>query len=223
MNGQLTLSFVSRPAYGQADFVVAAANRDAVAWIDRWPAWPSPALVLWGPAGCGKSHLVQVWRARSGAGVIAAADVTPEFVFGHSAPNLAIEDVDRGRGDEQALLALYRRSAEAGGHVLITARVPPSLWTIALADLGSRLRASHAVAMKAPDDELLAAIATKMFADRQLRVGQEVVAYLLSRTERSVAALAQTVDRLDAMALVERREITVALARSAVESLDQVR
>ena len=32
-------------------------NREALAWIDRWPDWPAPALALGGPAGCGKTHL----------------------------------------------------------------------------------------------------------------------------------------------------------------------
>ena len=41
-------------------------NEAAVAWLDRWPHWPAPALVLWGPAGSGKTHLAQVFARALG-------------------------------------------------------------------------------------------------------------------------------------------------------------
>ena len=50
-----------------ADFLIAPCNRDAVAWVDRWPEWSAPALILYGSSGSGKSHLAHVWRARSNA------------------------------------------------------------------------------------------------------------------------------------------------------------
>ena len=44
-----------------------ACNREALAWLARWPDWPAPALVLYGPPGCGKSHLARIWAARAAA------------------------------------------------------------------------------------------------------------------------------------------------------------
>ncbi|MEE8443775.1 MAG: DNA replication protein, partial [Alphaproteobacteria bacterium] len=66
-SAQLPLDLGHRPAMGAADFLVAPCNRDVVAWLDRWPDWPGPALAIHGPAGCGKTHLTHVWRAMSGA------------------------------------------------------------------------------------------------------------------------------------------------------------
>ena len=54
-------------AMGREDFLVSPSNADAVAWIDRWPDWPGPALVIVGPPGSGKTHLGQVWRQQAGA------------------------------------------------------------------------------------------------------------------------------------------------------------
>ena len=31
------------PTYARRDFMVAEGNREALAWIDRWPDWPAPA------------------------------------------------------------------------------------------------------------------------------------------------------------------------------------
>ncbi len=68
---QLPLDLGFRVALGRADFLIAPCNAAAVAWIDRWPDWPAPALALWGPAGSGKTHLLEVWRALSKAVAIA--------------------------------------------------------------------------------------------------------------------------------------------------------
>jgi hypothetical protein len=81
---QLTLDLGMRPAYGLEDFIVAAPNRAAVAWIDSWPGWPGVALAVTGPPGSGKTHLCQVWRQRAGARPIdlaaLAAAPPPELV-----------------------------------------------------------------------------------------------------------------------------------------------
>jgi chromosomal replication initiation ATPase DnaA len=78
------------------------------------------------------------------------------------------------------------------------------------------LRAVLAIGIGLPDDALLGAVLVKHFADRQLRVAPEVIAYLLTHMERSFAAAAQMVSRLDAVSLRDRRAITVPLARQLV-------
>ena len=71
--------------------------------------------------------------------------------------------------------------------------------------------------MPIPDDALIAAVLAKRFADHGLRVGDDVIAYLTLRIERSFAGAAEIVARLDALALAERRDITVPLARELLE------
>lgn len=210
------------------DFLVAPSNEAAVAWIDAWPNWPAPALVIHGAAGCGKSHLAQVWRVRSGAALAAPADLDPATVpelVGHSRA-IVIERAHEVAGvpaQERALLHLYNIMAETSGHLLLTAAYGPAHWLLKLADLRSRLCAAPAAAVEAPDDALLAAIIVKLFADRQVRVPIEVVDFLITRTERSVDAVRVLVAELDAAALAAKRRITVPfvrdlLARRAVVS-----
>jgi chromosomal replication initiation ATPase DnaA len=74
-----------------------------------------------------------------------------------------------------------------------------------------------AIAISAPDDALLASILVKLFADRQLRVDNAVIDYLLPRMERSFAAAQRLVRRLDRSGLALGRAVTVSLARSALE------
>lgn len=209
---QLVLAFEHRTAMGGADFLVADSNADAVGWIDRWPDWPGPALALHGPAGSGKSHLGQVFRDKSGAALATKAGIEAGQSDGTA---WVIDGVCRAIAEagEEALLHFYNAVAEAGGTLLLIEREPPARWGVVLADLRSRLKAASAVGIGPPCDDLLAAVLVKLFADRQLRVGTEVVEYVLPRMERSFAAAGALVERLDRSALAARREITVPLAR----------
>ncbi len=223
--GQLTLDLGHRPALGMDDFLVTPCNREAVAWIDRWPDWPGPALAIHGPPGCGKTHLAHVFRARSAAKLIAPEALgrtEPDGLLGEARVCM-LDDAGRVAGGsvrERALLHLYNVVAERQGHLLLAARKPPGRWPVGLPDLRSRLAAMPAVSVGAPDDELIGALLVKLFADRQLRVGQDVVAFLLTRMERSFDAARRMVAAIDETALAERRNITVPLVRDVLRHQD---
>src|SRR5262249_61771189 len=77
---QLALDLPHRTAFGRSDFMVSDSNITAVERIDRWPDWPSPALVLHGPPGCGKTHLIHVWRESASAFIITGESLTDAIV-----------------------------------------------------------------------------------------------------------------------------------------------
>lgn len=220
MTRQMLLDLGHRAALGREDFLVAPSNRDAVAWLDLWPNWPGPGIVIYGPEACGKSHLAEVWRTRSKARVLNAEDIAgrdaPALVDGALA--VVVEHADR-TVDERALLHLYNYLAGQGGSLLLTAATAPAHWNLKLADLRSRLAALPAIAVGAPDDGLIEAVMVKQFADRQIRVTPDVVAYLVTRVERSLATVRAVVAALDAAALAERRPITVPLARQVLDRM----
>ncbi len=219
---QLALDLGVRQALGREDFLVAPINGDAVAWIDRWPDWPAPALALVGPPGCGKTHLAHVWQVGSRAALLEADAVArwdPED-FPGAAANCIVEHADRV-ADEAALLHLYNFIAERSGALLLTARTAPARWPVRLPDLASRLRAAPVAAISAPDDAVIEAVLVKLFADRQLRVGPEVVAFLVARIERSFAAARATVAALDEAAMQAGRGVTVPLAGTVLDRLGE--
>src|SRR5215510_3717328 len=110
MPSQLTFDLaLPPPTYAREDFVVALGNREALAWIDRWPDWPAPALALAGPPGCGKTHLGRIWAARAGGLVIEAAELEDKTVadlaeLAAASPAIVIEGADRA--PERALFHL---------------------------------------------------------------------------------------------------------------------
>ena len=85
--------------------------------------------------------------------------------------------------------------------------------SFALPDLASRLRAAPSVAIREPDEQLLGALLVKLFNDRQIRVGADVLHYVLPRIERSFEAVRDLVDEADRRAMVEKRKISIPLMR----------
>ena len=109
---------------------------------------------------------------------------------------------------------------DAGGWLLVTSRDPPAAWNIALPDLASRVAGAPHAVIGPPDDAVLTALIVKLFADRQLKPSPEVVSYLVSRIERSFAALRRVVAALDKAALAAGRKVTVPLARRVLEEMN---
>jgi chromosomal replication initiation ATPase DnaA len=215
----MPLDFGHRAALGREDFLVAPSNQDAVVWIDAWPNWPTSGLVIYGPRASGKTHLAEVWRVSSGAVRLAAREVglrEPPDVLSASRA-LLVEDVDRGV-DETALFHLYNFLMAERGSILLTGSTAPVQWALRLADLRSRLMALPSVAVGQPDDALIEAVMVKHFADRQLRIAPDVIAYVVPRLHRSFDAVRSIVAELDRAALAEGRGVTVPLARRVLQS-----
>ena len=205
---QLVLPLEIRSAQGRADFIVAPANQQAVAFLDSYPHWPAPAVALFGPAASGKSHLAAVWADKAGATVLEAA----QLESGIPAGPLVVENVTAGVA-EAPLFALLER----GTPLLLTAQLPPAEWpekfALALPDLVSRVRALLAFALWAPDDALLMGLAVKLFADRQVQVPENVVTHMIRSLERSPAAIRDFVARADMIALAGKRPINISLIK----------
>ncbi|MCB9989762.1 MAG: DNA replication protein [Rhodospirillales bacterium] len=215
---QLPLDLGHRPAQGREDFMVAPSNHDAVAWIDRWPDWPAPALILYGPVASGKSHLASVWAVKTNAVLVnnRCLSHTDADELAALGKYLVIDNVDLWLGDrnvETTLFHLYNLMREEGRTMLLTMHMAPTHTEFIIPDLASRLRAAPAAAIQPPDDTLLAALLVKLFADRQLMIGSDVLNYLVPRMERSFAAAYELVRAADRLALSEKRPISVSLIR----------
>lgn len=214
---QLPLNLPHRVSLGGDDFLVAPCNRDAVAWLDKWPDWPEGRLCLVGPKSSGKTHLVSVHRAWSNATAISARDLVsgnPEDLLGKQKA-LVFDDADRDLAPEaeQGLFHLMNSLRTEGGSLLMTAAKAPKRWAAVLPDLASRLAATAVAEIREADDEVLMALLVKQFHDRQLSVSSDIISYALGRIERTHEAAAALVAKVDNVSLAGKRKINLPLVR----------
>lgn len=200
---------------GAEGFVVSDCNRAAVEALADWPNLIGGVMAICGPPGCGKSRLAQIWAERVGAVALHGAEaalIDPAEIEGR--PVLLDRAMD---ADDETLFHLINLTQATGGALLLVSRPAPSAWPIALPDLRSRLDAVRTVPIGAPDDSVLSAMLEARFAERGIRPQKDVIPYLLRRIDRSAAAAADVVERLDAL----HRPVTRALARAVVEGAEE--
>lgn len=207
---QLPLDLPVHAGLSRDDLAVTAANRVAAGMIDAWPDWPGSLLVLAGPAGSGKTHLAGIWAANAGAETRKMADLAAAAP--PASGRIVLEDATPGAIDETALFHCLNHVRAAGGSCLITSAFPIEAWNISLPDLSSRLRAAQYAVIEPPDDDLLAAVLTKLFADRQVETPRTVIRFLLPRMERSLEAARLLVGEIDREAMAMGGRITRDLA-----------
>ncbi len=217
---QIPFPLAHAPALSRDDLIVTPANLQAVSLIDRWPDWPSPVVILAGPAGSGKSHLATIWREWSNATAITPGELgNGEPIVGHGP--VLIDGIGSDPFDEPGLFHLINAVRAAGTDLLLTSRHFPTAWRVRLPDLTSRLKAATTIEVYEPDDALLQGVIAKLFADRQVEVEPHVISYLARRIERSLATAIAVVDRLDQTALEKKSRITRALAAEIVNAIDE--
>ncbi|MDG1859397.1 MAG: DnaA/Hda family protein [Emcibacteraceae bacterium] len=217
---QLILGLPVSLAYSDVDFLRSSSNEEAVAWVEHWPNWPaSHCLILYGPEGCGKTHLSHVWKNVSGAEVLSIKDLNSfdytnaeNFVF-------IVEDVMDDLSQKQTqedLLHLYNWVLEQGGYLLLTSRRHPKNWNLTLADLSSRMLAAGAVKIKEPDDQLLQAVIVKQCADRQIKLSEKILNYIIKNTERSFSEVGNLIHAIDRISLSEKKKVSLATVKQAL-------
>ena len=212
--------------------MVAACNEEAVRTIDLWPNWPYFAICIFGPEGCGKTHLANVF-----AQIVATYTAHPYRIpfikadqlnneLAHTlfetSPQIVIENLHQ-LTNQEALFHLYNTYRDLGGHILFTSENAPARLNFSLPDLRSRLNIVPAIEIKAPDDELLMALLLKLFADRQITPTQELLNYLLKNMQRSFSYARKLVEEIDNISLARKRAVSLPIAKEAIETLDSDR
>jgi DnaA family protein len=210
---------------------VPGANLEAVESLARI-AGGAPGEVVWlcGPAGVGKSHLLQALCARAQRGALESAylPLRPLHALGLEALAgwqrmrlLALDDLETIAGDrcwEQAVFGLYREAQERGATLVATAPEPPRQLPWSLPDLASRFAAATLLALR-PLDEAQQREALRLRARaRGLELPEETALYLQRRFPRDLPTLYQLLDTLDEAALAAQRRVTVPFIRSVLES-----
>ena len=217
MNTQLTFDWPVGVALGEDNFFVSDANAQAYAMIGTAISWPERKLIVTGPSGSGKSHLCRVAQGLLDATIYHATALPTSLPIG----SIIVEDMEQlSETDQEAMFHLHNHQHHSGAYLMMTAKTAPRDWEMTLPDLKSRMQGTTLTTIDDPDDALLSALLMKLMSDRQIMPPLALVAYLVPRIERSFAAAADIVARLDAQSLAQGRTIGRALAASLLDNKD---
>jgi DnaA family protein len=202
------------------------ANAEAVEALKRLASGDSRAPVwIFGPAGAGKTHLLQAGCALAGsqqrtAAYLPLAALAPEgpaFLDGLEQLDLvALDDLDAVAGNagwERGLFMLYNALAEHRGQLVLAAMAAPAALGIQLPDLASRLAASEVHRLQPLSETEQAEALRRRASHRGLELPEETLGFLTRRAPRDFATLCRMLDQLDTESLAAQRKLTIPFVR----------
>ncbi len=225
-------------------FVVGAANRmahAAVELVGTRPGEMSP-LILHGPSGTGKTHLLEgicdrfrALHPRASAVYLSAEQFTTTFLQSlhgtglpgfrrtcRSADLLAIDDLQFFVGKRATIVELQQTIdvLQRQGRQLVFAcdREPETLVDLG-PDLLVRLRGGMTARLLPPDEEVRRGIVAAIASRRGLAIPSDVVQYIAARMTRHSRELAGAINRLEATSHMLGLPISLAMAEESLADL----
>lgn len=206
-----------------------ARNREAVEHAHGVAAGATTAATWFcGPAGTGKTHLLQAICTRAGgtvrAGYVPLAELASlgvEILEGLSTLEcVCLDDVDRVAGElpwEKALFGLLREMQEKDGRLIAAAHSPPALLAWKLPDLGSRFGAAAIFQLKELDEREQQQALQLHARVRGFELPEETSRWLQRRFPRDMRTQYELLDTLDEAALVAQRRLTIPFIRTVLK------
>lgn len=207
----------SHTSYKREDFTVSTANQEAFFWLTAPRPWINPWTVLYGPAGSGKTHLAHVWSQNQARFVDSLSGDLYELI--KLSNKFVLDPLERFIETPESLFHFLNFAKEHGREVLMLSYHAPNHLEIELKDLSSRLRSAHVLYVDLPDDELLYAVIRKVATDHHIIMSDEVIRYILNRSERSFEMIKTVVAAVAVESLREHADITIPFVKSILIQL----
>jgi DnaA family protein len=183
-------------------------------------------IYIWGPPGCGRSHLLQALMHTEPAGrgrLMGPHSPLSNFDFDPSVSLYAIDDCDRLNPAQQiAAFNLFNQVRAALPCALVAVGDAAPLNLKVREDLRTRLGWGLVYHLSPLADELKMAALQHAAHERGLALTDDVSTYLLTHFRRDMKSLTALLDALDRFALEHKRAITLPLLRAmlAARQLD---
>lgn len=212
----LAIGFEAEPDF---EHFVPGTNALLLATLQEMPL-PSAPIYLYGPAGCGKSHLLSALAARVRAeggkvGWFDAGQPLP-WVFDEETALVVIDGAERLDPERQhAAFTLFIEAASWGSQMASAGRLPPVDLSVR-EDLRTRFGWGPVFAVQALSEDDTREVLRHEAERRGMDLSDEVIVHLMTRFSRDLHSLMRLLDRLDRFSLAERRSVTVPLLKRMV-------
>lgn len=223
---QIHFDFAPQTYMGWEDFMVAPCNVEAYQMVDSLSQWLTQGLIIYGPKGCGKSHLAHMFadKVRANAqkavnvGIIDAARINMRNIkrFAEEYQSIVVENLTP-KANAEALFHLFNIYNTPERYMLWTAETAPSRMHFSLKDLQSRLNMLPSIEIKEPDDLMLQALIIKLFNDRQILITPEILNYIINNARRSFAYIQELVEEIDNISLAYQTSVNYTVVKKALD------
>ncbi len=234
---QLLLPLATPPQFTFDNLVIHEGIRDALVTIQsvyKSEQLPHPFLFLYGPAGTGKTHVLNALAAYlkehlepeecevilvsspGGAAIFSELERLVTSPDGDPEKPCAVLVDDVHLMDDQHRPHLWNISnklVRSGAPLILSSRVPPDEIFEDDPHMKSRVTSGLVLRLEPPEDSVKILILDKMARDRHVRVSPDVTHYLVTRKSRNVNDLGKILDILDRSSLELQRRITLPLIK----------
>ena len=214
---QLIFKFPFKTKYFEQDYYVSSNNFSAYRLIESWPSWPGKWINIYGPKGCGKTHLSNIFLKKFKSHYINAKDVKDfEIIQNIEMKDCLIIDNYQNNIEEKEFYSILNFLKQSNKYLIINSFLPIKNEKIELDDLASRLKSFLDIGINLPTDDLLRVIITKSFSERQIELSPKITDYIIKNVERSYEKVFKFVKEIDDLSLSSGKSININLIKKVL-------
>ena len=215
---QLVFKFPFKTKYYEQDYYVSSNNFSAYRLIESWPNWPGKWLNIFGPKGCGKTHLSNILKKKINVVyMIDAKNINNETISKFEKLDCLIIDNYAKNIDEKIFYSILNQSKQSDSYLLINSILPLGNIEFDLKDLRSRTESFVNLGIELPTDDLLRVIISKSFSDRQIDITPKVSEYIIKNIERSYEKVFKFIKEIDDLSLSSGKSININLIKKVLK------
>ncbi len=214
---QLTFKFPFKTKYYEQDYYVSSNNFTSYRLIENWPHWPDKWVNIYGPKGCGKTHLSNILKKKIKHSMIFdSKNINDEVISNLDGLECIIFDNFDKNIDENTFYSILNQSKQLDIFVVINSNLPLKDFKFELRDLQSRIDSFISLGIELPTDELLRVIITKSFSDKQIEINPKTSEYIIKNIERSYEKTFQFIKEIDDLSLSSGKSININLIKKVL-------
>ena len=219
MSQQLVFNFPFKKTYLSQDFYVSKNNFNAFKLIESWPQWPSRFINIFGPIGCGKTHLANILSSKINSLIIISKKIDENIINQFKTKEcLIIDDFDNDI-DENLLYSIINLANQDNKYLIISSPISLKKFKIKLKDLNSRFTSFIEVGIDLPTDDLIKVILTKNFSDKQISISKKNIDYILNNIDRSYEKINLFSNSIDNLSLEKAKPVNLQLIKDVLKKI----
>ena len=216
---QLVFKFPFKTKYYEQDYYVSSNNFSAYRLIESWPNWPGKWVNIFGPKGCGKTHLSNILKKKINLiHIIDAKKVDNETISKFEKLDCLIIDNYEKNIDEKIFYSLLNQSKQSESYLLVNSILPLGNIKFDLKDLRSRTESFINLGIELPTDDLLRVIISKSFSDKQIEITPKISEYIIKNIERSYEKVFKFIKEIDDLSLSSGKSININLIKKVLNN-----